>query len=165
MVCNNLMTGSRDVIWIYNTWKSKTLVFNIYLHSATLNKPDHSDNLSSKLHRSSIDQEGNRDEDDEAEISEYLTLAQLGTILQELTVKGKIAAWKLISALKPWLHWFSSGWFWFSLCFQVKKQSLVNFQHFWKEEDPILCLFPKVGCHWQKLILWTSKYFEKSRCF
>lgn len=164
MVYYTFMTGSRDVIWIYNIWKSKTLECNFYLHSATISKPDHSDNLLSKLHRSSIDQEGNGDEDDEAEISEYLTLAQLGSILRELTMKGKISAWKLIAALKPWLHWFSSSWFWFFF-FQVKKQSLVNFQHFWKEEDPILCLFPKVGCHRQKLILWTNQYFEKSGCF
>ena len=30
------------------------------------------------------------DEDNETEISEYLTLAQLGSILRELAVKGKI---------------------------------------------------------------------------
>ena len=36
------------------------------------------------------DKGGNRDEDNETEISEYLTLAQLGSILRELAVKGKI---------------------------------------------------------------------------
>ena len=36
------------------------------------------------------DKGGDIDEDNETEISEYLTLAQLGSILRELAVKGKI---------------------------------------------------------------------------
>jgi len=36
------------------------------------------------------DEGGDIDEDNETEISEYLTLAQLGSILRELAVKGKI---------------------------------------------------------------------------
>lgn len=36
------------------------------------------------------DEGGDMDEDNETEISEYLTLAQLGSILRELAVKGKI---------------------------------------------------------------------------
>lgn len=39
--------------------------------------------------RSMTDEGGDIDEDDETEISEYLTLAQLGSILRELAVKGK----------------------------------------------------------------------------
>ena len=35
-------------------------------------------------------QGGDIDEDNETEISEYLTLAQLGSILRELAVKGRI---------------------------------------------------------------------------
>ena len=38
------------------------------------------------------DKGGDIDEDDETEISEYLTLAQLGSILRELAVKGRISA-------------------------------------------------------------------------
>ena len=36
------------------------------------------------------DEGGDMNEDNETEISEYLTLAQLGSILRELAVKGKI---------------------------------------------------------------------------
>ena len=35
------------------------------------------------------DEGGDMDEDNETEISDYLTLAQLGSILRELAVKGK----------------------------------------------------------------------------
>lgn len=67
---------------------SKSSLFDIY--SETLPKSDRSLELSSKLPENDIYQEKRRDEDDEAEISEYLTLAQLGNILRELAVKGKI---------------------------------------------------------------------------
>ena len=36
-----------------------------------------------------VDQDIRKDEDNEAEVSQYLTLAQLGNILRELSVKGK----------------------------------------------------------------------------
>lgn len=38
---------------------------------------------------STVYQEAQIDEDKETEISEYLTLAQLGSILRELAVKGR----------------------------------------------------------------------------
>ena len=44
--------------------------------------------LAPKPSESFIDQEGSSDDDNEAKISEYLTLAQLGRILRELAVKG-----------------------------------------------------------------------------
>ena len=45
---------------------------------------------SSKLFETiNVDQDIRKDEDNEAEISQYLTLAQLGNILRELSVKGK----------------------------------------------------------------------------
>ena len=46
--------------------------------------------MSSKLPQTiTVDQQIILDEDNEAEISQYLTLAQLGNILRELSVKGK----------------------------------------------------------------------------
>ena len=39
---------------------------------------------------STVYQDAQHDEDNETEISEYLTLAQLGSILRELAIKGKI---------------------------------------------------------------------------
>ena len=48
-----------------------------------------SDELSSKLSETAADQRNNEDEDNEADISQYLTLFQLGSILRELSVKGK----------------------------------------------------------------------------
>ena len=39
---------------------------------------------------STVDQEAHIDEDNETEIGEYLTLHQLGSILRELAVKGRI---------------------------------------------------------------------------
>ena len=39
---------------------------------------------------STVYQDAQHDEDNETEIGEYLTLAQLGSILRELAVKGKI---------------------------------------------------------------------------
>ena len=45
--------------------------------------------LPAKSSESFIDHEGSSDDDNEAKISEYLTLAQRGNILRELAVKGK----------------------------------------------------------------------------
>ena len=67
---------------------SKISLFDIY--SETLTESDRSLESLSKLPQNRIYQEKRRDEDNEAEISEYLTLAQLGNILRELAVKGKI---------------------------------------------------------------------------
>ncbi len=61
-----------------------TLVF-----SATVTESDKVLEFSSKLPETTADQEKTKDDDNEAEISEYLTLAQLGNILRELSVKGK----------------------------------------------------------------------------
>ena len=69
---------------------SNTLVFHLTInYSETINESDKSLELEPKLPDSVIVQEGDRDDDNEAEISEYLTLAQLGNILRELAVKGK----------------------------------------------------------------------------
>ncbi|XP_078362430.1 uncharacterized protein LOC144646644 [Oculina patagonica] len=57
--------------------------------SATVIKADKLPEFSSKLPETTADQEKTEDDDNEAEISEYLTLAQLGNILRELSVKGK----------------------------------------------------------------------------
>ena len=67
---------------------SKSSLFGIY--SETLTESDRSLESPSKLPQNCIDQEERRDDDNEAEISEYLTLVQLGNILRELAVKGKI---------------------------------------------------------------------------
>lgn len=58
-----------------------------FIHSVTIGESDRLLELPSQLPQSL--HEGNRDEDNEAEIGEYLTLAQLGSILRELAVKGK----------------------------------------------------------------------------
>ena len=60
-----------------------------FMYSETLKESYKSLELPIKPSESSTDEEGSRDYDNEAEISEYLTLAQLGSILRELAVKGK----------------------------------------------------------------------------
>ena len=57
-----------------------------FVFSATITE---SDELSLMLPENTAEQEYNEDEDTEAEITEYLTLSQLGNILRELSVKGK----------------------------------------------------------------------------
>ena len=59
------------------------------MYSETLKESDKSLESPMKPSESSTDQERSSDDDNEAEISEYLTLAQLGSILRELAVKGK----------------------------------------------------------------------------
>ena len=61
-----------------------TLVF-----SATVTESDKLLELPSKLPENTTDQGKSKDDDNEAEISEYLTFAQLGNILRELSVKGR----------------------------------------------------------------------------
>ncbi|KAJ7339375.1 hypothetical protein OS493_005769 [Desmophyllum pertusum] len=57
--------------------------------SAIVTESDKLHELSSKLPETTVDQEKNKDDDNEAEIGQYLTLAQLGNILRELSVNGK----------------------------------------------------------------------------
>ncbi|KAL9988403.1 hypothetical protein ACROYT_G002841 [Oculina patagonica] len=56
--------------------------------SSTVTESDKLPEFLSKLPETIADQEKTEDDDNEAEISEYLTLAQLGNILRELSVKG-----------------------------------------------------------------------------
>lgn len=60
-----------------------------FVCSATITESDELFELSSKLPETTGDQGNNYDEDNEADISQYLTLSQLGNILRELSVKGK----------------------------------------------------------------------------
>lgn len=60
-----------------------------FVCSATITESDELFELSSKLPETTADQGNNDDEDNEADISQYLTLFQLGNILRELSVKGK----------------------------------------------------------------------------
>ena len=60
-----------------------------YLTSVCSASITESDELSLMLPENTAEQENNEDEDTEAEITEYLTLPQLGNILRELSVKGK----------------------------------------------------------------------------
>lgn len=60
-----------------------------FVCSATITESDKLFELSSKLPETTADQGNNEDEDNEADISQYLTLFQLGNILRELSVKGK----------------------------------------------------------------------------
>ena len=57
-----------------------------FVCSATITE---SEEMSSKLPETTAEQENNEDEDTEADIRQYLTLSQLGSILRELSVKGK----------------------------------------------------------------------------
>jgi len=45
--------------------------------------------VSSKLPETTAELDNNEDEDNEADIRQYLTLSQLGNILRELSVKSK----------------------------------------------------------------------------
>ncbi|KAJ7339383.1 hypothetical protein OS493_005778 [Desmophyllum pertusum] len=56
--------------------------------SAIVTESDKLHELPSKLPETTVDQEKNKDDDNEAEIGQYLTLAQLGNILGELSAKG-----------------------------------------------------------------------------
>lgn len=60
-----------------------------FVCSATITESDKLFELSSKLPETTADQGNNEDEDNEADINQYLTLFQLGNILRELSVKGK----------------------------------------------------------------------------
>ena len=61
-------------------------------YSETLRQSENAVEKSPMPAGSITDKGGDIDEDDETEISEYLTLAQLGSILRELAVKGRISA-------------------------------------------------------------------------
>ena len=58
----------------------------IFVRSVTITE---SDEVSSKLPETTAELDNNEDEDNEADIRQYLTLSQLGNILRELSVKSK----------------------------------------------------------------------------
>lgn len=61
----------------------------ILVFSTTATEADTLIELPSKLPEAIVDPGINKDVDNEAEINQYLTLAQLGNFLRELSVKGK----------------------------------------------------------------------------
>ena len=77
-------SGKLESIWVKSLCAVKVSCSKFFF-SATVTE---SDELSSKFPETVAEQENNEDED-EADIREYLTLSQLGNILRELSVKGK----------------------------------------------------------------------------
>ena len=66
-----------------------TFCYLTFAFSATATESDKLHELSPKLPETTVDLEIKNDDDNEADITQYLTLAQLGNILRELSVKGK----------------------------------------------------------------------------
>ena len=83
-----------------------------------------------------------KDEDNETEISQYLTLTQLGNILRELSVLGKTLTYIHVKQLKPLLRWMKNVQLWYqNYLYLLNHERDINFT--FQELERQLALFQR----------------------